>query len=520
MSNPFARSIMMGYKPEQILNFLGSSDPKMAKKIAQATGLGYTVPQILNFLGLNGTNKKQSDSKRYAEEWFSANDMMSRAFGGGVDSIRQLQEQATQSDGPQRKQARETLGKIGKGALGALALASGAGLLGGSAAAAGVGAAGAAEGAAAAGAARGGLGAIGSALGGSRASGIAQGLASALGATGNEDGVTRDQVFATINDYGIGDLFTERGVKAKSPQSLLKSLNKTLGTDWLTAISKKLGIGPNEVISKGYAYLQEGPEEQLPQGTAQEPEVMQQPEMAQQPQAQAAAPEELFEGEVIEQPPQPLTGRDLKPVERMRSSNLSQVAYDPEAKRLQVAFRPSGQAKGALYEYEGVDPNDITAFMQGQGAAKTTGANAFGSWFSTKDPSIGAAFNNFIKRKNDEGQEVYDYRQIDPLEALDPSLLSARDADAVQKVTQYVDAFSDLGARKLAKDRKAALQATNTALKGIPDEQLESVLTRLEKAYRNLEKQAKAKGKKKRFAGGREKSLLQKAEEYLSRMTR
>jgi len=61
---------------------------------------------------------------------------------------------------------------------------------------------------------------------------------------------------------------------------------------------------------------------------------------------------------------------------------------------------------GAEYEYDGVPTNIYRAFSQGNAAAKTDGQNQYGKWWQGKNPSMGAAMNQYIK------QGGFNYRRL------------------------------------------------------------------------------------------------------------
>ncbi len=85
----------------------------------------------------------------------------------------------------------------------------------------------------------------------------------------------------------------------------------------------------------------------------------------------------------------------------LNSSNIWGTAYNPQTGQMKVRFQG-----GAEYEYEGVPQNIYRAFSKGQASAKTKGSNQYGAWWPNKNPSMGAAMNQYIKAGN------FPYRRI------------------------------------------------------------------------------------------------------------
>jgi hypothetical protein len=77
----------------------------------------------------------------------------------------------------------------------------------------------------------------------------------------------------------------------------------------------------------------------------------------------------------------------------LNSSNIFGSSYNPQTGQMKVRFQG-----GAEYEYDGVPANIYRAFSKGNASAKTTGSNQYGAWFEGKNPSLGAAMNQYIKQ--------------------------------------------------------------------------------------------------------------------------
>lgn len=76
----------------------------------------------------------------------------------------------------------------------------------------------------------------------------------------------------------------------------------------------------------------------------------------------------------------------------LQSSNVYGFQYDPESSTLRVRFN-----NGGTYEYDGVPPDVYRMFQRGAIPAKTTGSNQWGSWWTGKQPSLGASFHELIR---------------------------------------------------------------------------------------------------------------------------
>ncbi len=85
----------------------------------------------------------------------------------------------------------------------------------------------------------------------------------------------------------------------------------------------------------------------------------------------------------------------------LNSSNIWGTAYNPATGQMKVRFQG-----GAEYEYDGVPQNIYRAFAGGHASAKTNGQNKYGAWWEGKNPSMGAALNQYIKAND------FPYRKV------------------------------------------------------------------------------------------------------------
>jgi hypothetical protein len=85
----------------------------------------------------------------------------------------------------------------------------------------------------------------------------------------------------------------------------------------------------------------------------------------------------------------------------LNSSNVWGANYDQRSGRMRVRFQG-----GSEYEYDGIPPAIFNAFIHGNASATTNGQNQYGRWWRGKNPSLGSALNQYIKRGN------FPYRRI------------------------------------------------------------------------------------------------------------
>lgn len=80
----------------------------------------------------------------------------------------------------------------------------------------------------------------------------------------------------------------------------------------------------------------------------------------------------------------------------LQSSNVAGMKYDPKSKRLLVKFH--GNQEEPVYEYSDVPPQIFNVLWHGNAFAKTKGRNRFGAWWPMKNPSLGAAVDQYLKK--------------------------------------------------------------------------------------------------------------------------
>lgn len=94
-------------------------------------------------------------------------------------------------------------------------------------------------------------------------------------------------------------------------------------------------------------------------------------------------------------PPGSMGQADGIPHADLNSSNVYGFKYDPKTKEMLVRFQG-----GSIYKYDNIPPYIFNAFSKGQANARTQGSNQWGAWWVNKNPSLGAALNQYIKAGN------------------------------------------------------------------------------------------------------------------------
>jgi len=99
-----------------------------------------------------------------------------------------------------------------------------------------------------------------------------------------------------------------------------------------------------------------------------------------------------------------LPSEDEIPNVKYRSSNVIGMKYDMNGNVL-VKFFGNGKSN-PIYRYSNV-PNQVIALLEeGNAFARTQGSNSRGSWWKMKNPSIGAAVNQYLKEAGYPYQKV------------------------------------------------------------------------------------------------------------------
>lgn len=95
-------------------------------------------------------------------------------------------------------------------------------------------------------------------------------------------------------------------------------------------------------------------------------------------------------------PIQPQESPDGIPNTMYHSSNVIGMKYDPRSKQLLVKFFGNGKPD-PVYQYQNVPQQIFQILEHGNAFAQTKGRNRRGAWWPMKNPSIGAAVNQYLK---------------------------------------------------------------------------------------------------------------------------
>jgi hypothetical protein len=89
------------------------------------------------------------------------------------------------------------------------------------------------------------------------------------------------------------------------------------------------------------------------------------------------------------------------------SSNVWGFGYDKNTGKMRVKFNGKNMRDaGPTYEYDNVPPEIAAIVGSGGIPAKTTGKNKWGTWWTSKNPSIGSSVNALLKNGG------FSYRKI------------------------------------------------------------------------------------------------------------
>jgi len=90
---------------------------------------------------------------------------------------------------------------------------------------------------------------------------------------------------------------------------------------------------------------------------------------------------------------QPSVGSDGIPNTQLQSSNVEGMKYNPRTQKLLMKFHG-----GSVYQYDQVPQNIFKLIEHGNAFAQTKGKNRYGQWWPMKNPSLGAAVNQYLKQ--------------------------------------------------------------------------------------------------------------------------
>jgi len=296
------------------------------------------------------------------------------------------------------------------------------------------------------------------------------------------------------------------------PQQVKSALVRLYGANRIKEIEKERGRPFEKVVEEYMQYQQQEPQapvqEQQTQGIEeiqsiqeQEPQEMQR-NISRQENPKGWSFQELL-GE------QQQEGKGLKGKARpfessLKSGNLSAATFDEDTGNMRVVFRSrEGRKGGDVYEYENLDLDTFNKMTGGAAKPITEGSNKFGVWFNTKNPSIGAAFDKYIKKN----KEQFPYKKVEPKGwSLEESKIV--EADRAHLASELFEPFAKKRLEGRQKARAQGLKDIVPALKNMDDDFLFDVVEYLESELKGKLKnepkvQRLAKEFKKEFQGGK-----------------
>lgn len=307
-----------------------------------------------------------------------------------------------------------------------------------------------------------------------------------------------------IMQTGKGDEFMRLGGKTNNPNMFYQGVEKILGKPFVDQVGQVAGKPGAQVVIEAFNELKT-PQMPKSTGVARAPEqpkrswlepAQMQPAEEAIPQPQASEDKNALRKSALDQiskqigsigglyNPSGIGKRMISPRANVReaqflpSSNVRYADYNPDTKELQVLFSSKGsKGPGDVYSYKDIPPEDVSKFMGAEATAKTTGMTDRRSFFTGKNPSYGAALDQFIKTKNPDGSYKYAYEKIGKERYSKKAFELMRAADHVDAVSDFLDVFSDLKTKSKAKIQTQDMLNSLENAKDIPYDTLyDSVL--------------------------------------------
>ena len=167
----------------------------------------------------------------------------------------------------------------------------------------------------------------------------------------------------------------------------------------------------------------------------------------------------------------------VKPFESsLKSSNLSAATFDADTGKMRVVFRPREGGKGGdVYEYDFIDLPTFEIMTGGEARPVSEGSNKFGIWFNTKNPSVGANFDKYIKKN----KTSFPYKQVEP-KGFSVEESAIVEADRTHLASELFAPFAKQRLEGRQKQRANALKDIQPVLKNIDDKFLLSLVQKIE----------------------------------------
>lgn len=509
-------AIQYGYKAEQILNMIGTHNPKFKEKINEAVKYGYTPASILRDIA--GIFK--SDRGKKAAKVLGVNPKFARnlAFSKDLDPAYVIPEQMQPEPGDHGTQ--DTIGNI-----------AGAGI-----------------GAAAGFAAGGPVGAVSGAIGGSEAyqqlvdryreknkqgkhlsfpdfvkslaiaasKGTATGFSTKFlmdilnkmggseqekeGANiqtvpteevdqteeilqdqGNEEEIKKS--YEVINNSPMGSLLSKIPEEL-TPIETMKLGRKMFGTQFIKDIERERKKPFEDVYEEFKQYKQEEPQEEVQESQVEEIEEDPDKDLVERKITKGESePFEPSQSSVLngifkspKQDAKSLKGK-AKPIPGAnKSSNVIGTFYNPDTKEMRAVF-----GSGGVYTYPNVELEDFQNVVGGKAKPITEGENTLGFWYRKKDKSSGAAFDKYIKKQ----KEKYPHTKLEPSQYTLPEkqILTAK---RTFLASDFFEPFKKQRKRGRHVEKGKALKDMESSLKEMDDDFVGDIVEYIEEQLKGV----------------------------------
>lgn len=311
------------------------------------------------------------------------------------------------------------------------------------------------------------------------------------------DVIPKDVAREMLNKYGLLSILDN--VIDKTHQKLLGVARAVMSPQAIKDMEKASGLPVDEIIRSAYQEDEQAPEGQLPEEQppqeVEAAEPHQPTEQAQEPQLRPVDEQTqnaimgTFAQAGIAKPGSPKKARRFDPVQAIPSSTIRSLHYNAKDKYAQALFQD-----GSIYEYFNVPEEDLNEVRGGNAIVKGEGENAFRIYYPGKDPSVGAAFDRFIKKGG------YDYNKITDDQARSKHMLAVKKSDRIHKAADTADTFSEIFERAKTKQQAIKVKEISDVAASLDDELLEQYILEARLAYRKLSKEAQKQGKRKQTA--------------------
>ena len=317
-----------------------------------------------------------------------------------------------------------------------------------------------------------------------------------------------ESVMTNFNMANFAKRLKDTGI---SNEDIGTTLKKYFGANRVREVEKRIGQPIEKIVEalKIQRDNQRGTEETIDQTETliSEPVIEESPELqkpVEQKQRQYRIEENpkawSFEKAFTESKPT----KDQKALERVRpfrsslkSSNLTAATFDQDTGTMRILFQPrEGRKGGDVYTYDNMDLETFNKMTGGEARPITEGSNTFGIWFSTKNPSIGASFDKFIKKN----AEKFPYSKLEKnaYTVEEKAILEAQRAHLASDLFEPFAKQRTEGRRKIkgkeiykrARDEsyQGVLKEIQPVLKRMSSEDTEAFINYVEEKYRSMYK--------------------------------